>query len=261
MFKKFIILFLCLASLLYAEYDKRLDSYSNGRALYEKASVGDEDAQFDLGLLYDEKIKDYDLAVVWYEKAYKQGSIDAAFNMGVMFKNLQQYDNAIHWYTQAVLKGDSEASLNLGLLYKKLQRYDDAIFYYKKAYALKDTGAANALGYLYEHDLKKIKIAENWYIKAVQENNKKAIGNLAKLYHNKNENIKAGAYALALIDNGFSKKDIFEYLHGWKLTDEEIKQAYQLQKTLDIPKHYYDPELESELTKQRLDKHEKKDLR
>jgi len=71
------------------------------------------------------------------------------------------------------------------------------------------------------------------------------------LYNAQSKNIKAGAYALALINNGFSKKDILGYLSDWNLTDEDIKKAYQLQKTLDIPKHYYDSELEDKPVKKK----------
>jgi len=119
MIKKLLFVFLLLINTLYAEYDRRLDDYAQGRALYEKASVGDVDAQFDLGLLYEDKVKDFNKAAYWYEKAYKHGSIDAAFNMGLMFKNLQDYNKAIDWYKEATLKGDAGAALNLGLLYKK----------------------------------------------------------------------------------------------------------------------------------------------
>jgi len=245
MIKKLLFVFLLLINTLYAEYDRQLDDYTQGRALYEKASIGDVDAQFDLGLLYRKQVKDYDKAVFWYEKAYKSGSSRAAFNLGNMYDDIKKYDKAEEWYKKAIDEDIKEASLNLGLLYKKLQRYDDAIFYYTKAYQQELQQGANALGYLFEHNLHNNNKAEQWYKKAVQSNNQKAIGNLAKLYHKQNKTELGSAYLISLIDNGYSKEKVLAYLKTkWNLTDKEIKQAYQLQKTLDIPKHYYNPELE-----------------
>ena len=196
----------------------------------------------------DPRLLRYPEAIEWAKDADTNG--ESAYNIGVLYQQIL-HDNAkaIEWYKKAYRMDDvgaaGDACINLGNIYKKQQRYDDAIFYYKKAYNLGNTSAANGLGYLYHYTYKDLQEAKIWYKKAIKSNNIKAIGNLAKLYHQQNKNELGAAYLISLIDNGYSKTKVIKYLKTkWHLTDKEIKQAYRLQKTLDIPKHYYDPEFE-----------------
>lgn len=99
---------------------------------------------------------------------------------------------------------------------------------------------ANNLGYLYEYSLKDIDEAKLWYEKGSEGGNINANKNLGRYYfYHGNNKLMAGAYFLTLIDNKYSKKKVLTYLTDkWHLTNEEIKKAYKLQLTLDIPKHY-----------------------
>jgi TPR repeat protein len=252
--KKILFILLVLFTTLYAGAkfkDLRLLHYPQARPWLEHADTDGESA-YNIGVLYDKIIKDKQKAIKWYKKAYKmndEGAAgSAANNLGYIYDDLKQYKKAEQWYKIAIKKDNKNAALNLGILYKKLHQYNDAIFYYKKAYAMGNMRGANSLGYLYEHNLNNNINAEIWYKKAIKKNNIKAIGNLAKLYHKEKKNRLGAAYLISLIDNGYSKQKVITYLKTkWKLTDEEIKKAYQLQKTLDIPKHYYDPEFEAKL--------------
>jgi hypothetical protein len=59
------------------------------------------------------------------------------------------------------------------------------------------------------------------------------------LYRRLGDSIRGGAYFIALIAYGEPKNDILDFLkNDWKLDRETLKKAYELQKTLDIPKHY-----------------------
>lgn len=110
---------------------------------------------------------------------------------------------------------------------------------------------AHGLALLYKNTLNKPNKAIEWYNRAAKGGYTDSIKNLARYYKlEKNDNILGGAYFLALIDIKYPKQKVLSYLKTkWNLTDEEIKKAYQLQKTLDIPKHYYDPEFEDKNTK------------
>jgi TPR repeat protein len=272
MLKNFLLAFLLFSAALFAA-DARLQSYPDAVQWEQEALDGDADAMYNLGHTYQTKVKDYNKAIYWYEKAYKQdGASDAANNIGYLYKEQKKYDEAIQWYQKAIDKnhalscynlaylydeilkkpeqaipyyekayqfGNKSAPLSLGIIYKNnYQDYDKAIEWYKKAHNMGHTGGTNGLGYLYEHNLNDDNNAELWYKKAAAGNDTKALGNLAKFYKKKGDLVQAGAYALALIDNGFTKEKIFGYLKQWNLTQDQIKQAYELQKTLDIPKHY-----------------------
>jgi TPR repeat protein len=78
-----------------------------------------------------------------------------------------------------------------------------------------------------------------WYEKAAQGGYVDSINNLGVLYYDQGDNIRAGAYFIALIAYGEPKGDILYFLkNDWKLDRATLQKAYELQKTLDIPKHY-----------------------
>jgi TPR repeat protein len=120
-----------------------------------EAGQGDAQAQFNLGLMYDNGrgvTKDYTEAVKWYRKAAAQGNADAQFNLGTMYSNgegvPQDYAEAVKWYLKAAIQGNPDAQFNLGLMYVK-ERGVPAD--YAQAYAWLDVAAAqgekNALEY------------------------------------------------------------------------------------------------------------------
>ena len=81
------------------------------------AELGDVEAQYNLGVLYDEGAGvEQDLAVAanWYRKAAEQGFIDAQTNLGTMYYYGQgvarDYHEATKWFRLAADQGDTEAS-------------------------------------------------------------------------------------------------------------------------------------------------------
>ena len=81
------------------------------------AELGDVEAQFNLGVLYDEGAgveQDLAIAADWYRKAAEQGFIDAQTNLGVMYYYGQgvtrDYQKAAEWFRLAAAQGDTEAS-------------------------------------------------------------------------------------------------------------------------------------------------------
>jgi TPR repeat protein len=98
-------------------------SYLKGdyQAAYEEwlplAELGDAEAQFNLGVMYDEGAGiDQDLvaAASWYRKAADQGFMDAQTNLGMMYYEGQgmprDYAEAAKWFKRAASQGDQEAA-------------------------------------------------------------------------------------------------------------------------------------------------------
>ena len=98
-------------------------SYLKGdyQAAYEEwlplAELGDAEAQYNLGVMYDEgagRARDLAMAAQWYEKAAEQGLVDAQTNLGLMYMAGQgvsrNIDQARHWLERAAKQGDAEAS-------------------------------------------------------------------------------------------------------------------------------------------------------
>ena len=81
------------------------------------AELGDVEAQYNLGVLYDEGAgveQDLVAAADWYRKAADQGFIDAQTNLGTMYYFGQgvarDYHEAAKWLRLAADQGDAEAS-------------------------------------------------------------------------------------------------------------------------------------------------------
>jgi TPR repeat protein len=83
-------------------------------------------------------------------------------------------------------------------------------------------------------------MAQKWYMNGAKNGDSDSMKNLGRLYfYDLHEPVKGAAYYIALIGTRFSKDKTIEYLTTkWHLTPDQIKQAYDLQKNLDIPKHY-----------------------
>jgi len=80
------------------------------------AELGDAEAQFNLGVLYDEGAgveQNLTTAAAWYRKAAEQGFIDAQTNLGIMYYHGLGVDPdleaAAHWFRLAADQGDAEA--------------------------------------------------------------------------------------------------------------------------------------------------------
>jgi uncharacterized protein len=98
-------------------------SYLKGdyQAAYEEwlplAELGDVEAQYNLGVMYDEGAgveQDLATAAAWYRKAAEQGFVDAQTNLGIMYYYGQGVSRdpaeAAHWFSQAAGHGDKEAA-------------------------------------------------------------------------------------------------------------------------------------------------------
>jgi TPR repeat protein len=108
---------------------KDRDRPASERWLLWAAEQGDAEAQFWLGVAYEENwygTTDNQLAAKWYEKAAAQGHPDAQVSLGEIYENgrgvEQNYVLAAEWYRKAAehvpdLGGAGQGRNQLGLLY------------------------------------------------------------------------------------------------------------------------------------------------
>ena len=153
------------------------------------ADKGYSAAIYNLGYLYQHKLKDSDLAILYYKMAIEKGYTDAMNNLGDLYHSeLKDFDQAIYYYKMAIGKNNENAMNNLGnLYYNELKDFDQAIIYYEMAIEKDHSGAMNSLGNLYQSKLKDFDQAILYYKMASERGNTHSMNNLAWLnyIHNK----------------------------------------------------------------------------
>ncbi len=159
------------------------------------AESGQADAQFNLGVLYDEGLgvkQDQAQAVQWYRRAAEQGHAQAQYNLAVLYASglgvAQDYAEAARWYRQAALQNLREAQFNLGVLYENgfgiNQDYTEAAHWYRQAAEQGHIAAQNNLGVLYVNGQgvpQDLMVAYAWYEVAAAWGNTKARSNRDQL--------------------------------------------------------------------------------
>jgi TPR repeat protein len=141
------------------------------------AEGGDESAQYNIGLMYDNGegvIQNDAEALKWYRLAADQGNAGAQINLGVMYDQgegaTQNHVEAVKWYRLAADQGNSEAQYNLGNIYRTgdgvIQNDVEAVKWYRLASDQGNAGAQNNLGGMYETGKGAIQsnvLAHMWY--------------------------------------------------------------------------------------------------
>lgn len=103
-----------------------IGDYQKAEALWlPQAREGDAQAQFLLGVLYDQGAggiaRDNQLASRWFKAAAEQGHTTAQFNLGNAYKHGRGVEKdtgqAIYWWQQAADKGMPNAQFNLAIEY------------------------------------------------------------------------------------------------------------------------------------------------
>ncbi|MDX1514654.1 MAG: tetratricopeptide repeat protein [Gammaproteobacteria bacterium] len=118
------------ASVLAGEFEAGVDAAASGdyeAALHNwrpLADAGHVDAQFNIGLLYDNGAgveRDPAEAARWYRLAAEAGDATAQAYLAEMYARgqgvEQDLSEAVEWYRKAALQRDGTAAYNLGILY------------------------------------------------------------------------------------------------------------------------------------------------
>ncbi|MCL2075990.1 MAG: sel1 repeat family protein [Betaproteobacteria bacterium] len=93
--------------------------------LTQKATAGDAEAQFELGLRHDRGQgvpQDARQAVNWFQKAAEQGHADSQYLLGLFMYSggvsvRQDVRQAVNWFQKAAEQGHAHAQHNLGYIY------------------------------------------------------------------------------------------------------------------------------------------------
>lgn len=168
-------------------------NYENAIYWFTKAAkLGNEDAQFSLGVFYYNG-KNYKEAVYWFTKAAEIGDKDAQCFLGDCYyygRGINQdYKKAVYWYTKSANAGNIDAQYNLGNCYHSgegiNQNDKKAVYWYTKSAESGNIDAQNKLGNRYGYgegvkmDYKK---AVYWFTKAAEAGNEYAQYNLGRCY-------------------------------------------------------------------------------
>ena len=204
---KLLLSLLFISSLLNAQefkkpdFDPRLSIDSRSVQWYND-SDDDSDSAFNIGLTYNNKIKDYKQAEFWYLQSWKiDKNRNALVNLGILYgTHLKEYKKAEIWYKRVseIEPNNPNGLFNLALLYKaKLNNPKLAIIYYKNA---------------------------------IERESLNAIKNLSLLYYEQKDYMKSVEYMVALSDKTYTKKKVFAlFRKHWKFDEATIKKGYEAQ--------------------------------
>ena len=147
------------------------------KQIKEKATSGDAEAQFGLGIMYysgEEVSKNYKEAMKWYAKAAEQGHLEAQLNLGIMYRcgegGAKNYSEAYKWLFQVAMADiDETEDINCfcGLSFTK----QNAQFNLGEMYYLGDGVEQN------------YKEAFKWFTKSAEQKNEKALIALGNMYY------------------------------------------------------------------------------
>jgi TPR repeat protein len=126
------------------------------RALMKAAQKGDMHAQWDLAYYYENlggqsSVQNRAEAIHWYTKAAKLGYVPAKVSLSDMLSggDKPDYKAAIAWAKSAIAEGNSTAAFNLGIIYRDLGKPKTAFRYYQLAVQLGDPSAHLQIGLCY----------------------------------------------------------------------------------------------------------------
>jgi len=153
-----------VASAARRDFDRGLEAFEeNEWALAERlwlwaALVGNVQARYHLGVLYDRLAPGSVAALIWYRRAARAGHSDAQHNLALAYMRGEgvpvDMPQAIYWWTRAARAGNVDSQYNLGLVYALGQGgvrpdRERARFWWLQAARHGDAAAQYNLGTLY----------------------------------------------------------------------------------------------------------------
>jgi len=213
------ISFISIPHYIHAQQCKMAHDDNALKALEERATAGDADAQCGLGKQYEFALgvpEDNQQAALWLQKSAEQGDVAAQVELGVVFDKMQDYAQALIWYRKAAEQGNARAEFNLGLAYQNGEAVPkdmaQAIVLYRKAADHGDDFALLNLAVIYEHGIgipHDYSQAANLYRKVAERGLAEAQYGLGFLYLNgtgvPKDDLQATSWMLKAAEQGETK--------------------------------------------------------
>ncbi len=148
--------------------------------LYERASQGDAEAQYELGNKYYYEEDEGEEAVEWYRKAAEQGNTDAMLCLGLCYAQgkgvPQDLAEAVRLYRKAAEYGNATAQFCFGNCYLYgtgvPNDYEEAVSWFRKAAKQDYGGAQYNLGVCYNNGIGVLQDSDkaNYWFRKAEEN-------------------------------------------------------------------------------------------
>lgn len=188
-FATLVVLVTCLFVPEYSTADQpsALQSFS------QRARLGHADAQYNLGLIYEEGMGvaiDLNQALYWYGLAAEKGYVRAQYKLGYLFyfgpQALYTPDTALQWFHRAADQNDPNAIYRLGIIHAQpgeSQNIPLALSYLKDAARAGHSGAQQKLGQLLaeEGPQQNLLKAHIWLSIATERGGKDSLAQLSEI--------------------------------------------------------------------------------
>lgn len=198
--------------------DQAIEQYKMG------SDENHEKSQSALGRIYKEA-KQYSLSETFYEKSFKNGNIESAFEVGNMYFEKMNYDYGIYWFEKSAREGHLYSQNNLAICHFKKGDYARAKKWLSICSEENLDVALFNLGFLCEVE-NEIEEAKMFYKKAINYPN--AIYNLAIINYYQNNIEESIKLYQNLYKIGFDKACYnFGLILESKKEYEDAKKYYQ----------------------------------
>ena len=151
-------------------YEREGNSEESEKLLIKLSEKNDFFGMLSLSEKYHNE-KNYEEAEKIDKKLYELGAVDRINLIGKAEEYKKNYEEAEKWYLIGANQGNIESMLNLGIFYDKIKGGKDkekAAEWYEKAANLNESKAMYLLAQLYQQDFNDMGLAQKWYLKALK---------------------------------------------------------------------------------------------
>ena len=151
-------------------YEREGNSEESEKLLIKLSEKNDFFGMLSLSEKYHNE-KNYEEAEKIDKKLYELGAVDRINLIGKAEEYKKNYEEAEKWYLIGANQGNVESMLNLGIFYDKIKGGKDkekAAEWYEKAANLNESKAMYLLAQLYQQDFNDMGLAQKWYLRALK---------------------------------------------------------------------------------------------
>ena len=160
---------IAMLHIAYYYLNKRDDNGSALSWFTKSANLGNVDSMMAIGTIFSNQ-EWFNKAINELRKKADLNDVYAICRIASMYSDhyckLKNYNKAIEWYQKATKLGDTEAMRKIALIYEHLKNKSKVIEWYKKAADLGDPESMKSLGYIFEELNDKLNALE-WFQKAI----------------------------------------------------------------------------------------------